>query len=386
LRLPDGYRAALAGGVPVPVRLADGRPALVVSRYADVQRVLTDPRFARSLVPGEPMFTRTKKSLALAMSDPPEHSRRRSAVAAAFSARSTRRWATLVARTAGEQAEHMRRLADPADPTDPPARADLIAGFCLPFPLRVMTEILGVPYPDAAALVPDIRAMMSLPGADPAVVAAAHQRVAGYFEELVRRAGAGAGGAGTGLIHDLVAAGRLTGEELPTMAAGLLMAGFETTSNHLGICAYLLLSRPALARLARRRPDVLPALVTELLRVVPFMATGGPLHTATEPVPLDGVTIPAGSVVIPVFDAANRDPLVFPDPDAIRPGRGPAHLAFGHGRHYCLGARLATLELEVGLRTLLDRLPGLRLAVPARQLTWRSGTFVRGIERLPVTW
>jgi len=88
-----------------------------------------------------------------------------------------------------------------------------------------------------------------------------------------------------------------------------------------------------------------------------------------------------------VFAAANRDPAAFADPDRLRLDRdGPPHVAFGRGRHMCLGAPLARVELEEAIGALLHRLPSLRLAVPERDLRWRRDTFIRGLAALPVRW
>jgi cytochrome P450 len=107
----------------------------------------------------------------------------------------------------------------------------------------------------------------------------------------------------------------------------------------------------------------------------------------TEDVTIAGVTIPAGAAVLFSIAAANRDPDRFPDPDRLDLGRATeGHLAYGHGIHYCVGAPLARLEAQVGIATVLRRLPGLALAVPAAELRWRPSSRVRGLVELPVRW
>jgi cytochrome P450 len=103
---------------------------------------------------------------------------------------------------------------------------------------------------------------------------------------------------------------------------------------------------------------------------------------------LGGTTIPAGDLVVPGLLAANRDPAKVSDParlDITRGGsRGPHHLAFGHGIHFCVGAPLARLEGTIAIGTLLARFPRLRLAVPADQLTWAPQLLMHGLHTLPV--
>jgi cytochrome P450 len=108
---------------------------------------------------------------------------------------------------------------------------------------------------------------------------------------------------------------------------------------------------------------------------------------ALEDVELPSGPVRAGTVVLPVNDAGNRDRSVFDEPDRFRPGREEGrHLAFGHGRHTCLGRWHARIELEVGIGTALSRLDGLALAVDPEDLAWRTEMFIRGVWSLPVTW
>jgi hypothetical protein len=109
------------------------------------------------------------------------------------------------------------------------------------------------------------------------------------------------------------------------------------------------------------------------------------MRFAAEDVEYSGTTIPAGSVVTLSVGAANRDPGRFDRPELLDPDRDAGgHLAFGHGIHFCLGAPLARLEAEVALRSLLDRFPGLRLAVPPEELRHRRSVIVHALETLPV--
>jgi hypothetical protein len=159
------------------------------------------------------------------------------------------------------------------------------------------------------------------------------------------------------------------------------MAGHEASVNVVGNGVLALLRHPGeLARL-RADPGLAPTAVEELIRY------DSPLQlferTATEDTPIGGVTVRAGQKIAALLGAANRDPAVFADPDRLDVGRSPnPHLGFGAGIHYCLGAPLARVELQVALSTLLDRVPGLALAgEPVR----RPEFVIRGLSALPVS-
>jgi cytochrome P450 len=123
--------------------------------------------------------------------------------------------------------------------------------------------------------------------------------------------------------------------------------------------------------------------VEELLRYVsPVQRTG---RILAEPLTISGTPVPAGALVAPVLAAANRDPVVFADPDRLDLGRtGNRHLAFGRGIHFCLGAPLARLEGQIAFATLLTRMPG--LALTDAEPVWSSNTTLRGLKTLPVRW
>ncbi len=363
----------------VPVRLAGGQQALLVTRYSDVKTVLSDPRFSREAWRNGTLFARESSALALVTSDAPTHTRRRRAVQSWF----THRSAELVRPRTAAIAE---RLLDGIEAAGSPV--DLIAEFTTPFPYQVICDMLGVPVADLDRLLPWVTVMMSA-GRFPADdVAAAHEAMYDYFFEQLtaRRRGA----AGDDLLTALLTAPeetRLRVEEIAVFGFGLMMAGGETTASHLAMCVLQLLRRPGLAEALRQDPARIPAVVEELLRWVWFAGTGGQPHVTVAEVELAGTVIGKNQVVVPLTDAANRDPAIFADPDEFRPERTPnPHLGFGHGRHMCLGAGHARVELQEGLAAILRRLDRLELAVDEAQLDWRRQMFMRGVWTLPVRW
>ena len=367
----------------VPVRLPNGTSAALVCGHDELRQLLTDERFSRAGAAAHGMSARSTESLALNSADPPDHTRRRRVVTGAFTARRAEALRPAVRRAAGDLVAGLITRRSPAE---------LIADFSLPLAVGVICRIMGVPFEDWPRFQPLVEVMMSTGGHPPETVRTAHAEMFAYFAELfdAGAAGGGDGGEDTVLrtIVEAVLGDVLGRDEAIHLAYGLLMAGYETTSNQLAICVYQLLSDCGRWESLRGAPAAtLRQAVDELVRLTSLPATGGVPHVAVADTAIGGREVRAGQVLVPVFAAANRDPRVFADPDEIRLDRdGPGHLAFGHGRHVCLGAPLARVELEEALDVLLRELPGLELAVPESELRWRSGTFIRGLTALPVRW
>jgi pimeloyl-[acyl-carrier protein] synthase len=186
----------------------------------------------------------------------------------------------------------------------------------------------------------------------------------------------------SGLVEAEEAGDRLSEQELLATCVLLYVAGHETTVNLIGNGVLALLRHRAEWRRLRDDPALLPGAIEELLRYDgPVQRTG---RIAQEPVEIGGVDIAAGTLVLGLLGAANRDPAHFPDPDRLDVTREePRHLAFGVGIHYCLGAPLARLEAHVAIQTLLRRCPDLALA--PEPPAWRPSSALRGLEALPVT-
>jgi nocardicin N-oxygenase len=188
----------------------------------------------------------------------------------------------------------------------------------------------------------------------------------------------------------------VTPEETALLIATLVVAGGETTAAMLGSTVFKLLTEPSKATGASlyhevcTQPALIPTAVEELLRYIPnsWNDAGEPRRAAVD-TELAGVSIKAGDLVLVGHHTANHDARVFRDPDSIdlaRPLTHNPHLAFGHGAHFCLGAHLARLELNVALERLTQRMPALRLAVPTEKITWNRDTLVRCVRELPVAW
>src|SRR5690606_17812799 len=366
--LDEGYLRIFRERPLVPAVLPGGRPALLVTRHADVRTVLSDDRFSREAWTGGTLFARTPESLALAASDPPTHTRRRRAVQGWFTARRAEADRPRIEALA-------ERLLDGLEKQGPPA--DLIGGFATPLPYTVICDMLDIPVGDLGLLLPWVSAMMSAGRFPPEEVAAAHEGMRGYFAD--RLAGRLAR-PGTDLLSALATASGLSADEIVVFGYGLLVAGGETTSNFLAGCVLELIRGPDLVALRRDRPSLIPSAVEEFLRWVWFAGTGGRPHVAVADVELAGTPLPRGTAVVPLTDAANRDPAAFSGADEFDPQRSPnPHAGFGHGRHMCLGAHHARVELQVAIAALVRRFGDLSLAVGADRLAWRDQMFIRGV-------
>ncbi|MEU2081790.1 cytochrome P450 [Streptomyces albus] len=388
--VPEEYARLRAEEPLAPVVLPSGDAGYLVSRYEDVRAVLSDPRCSRAATvrPEAPKLTAVPFDAGgLFTMDPPEHTRLRALVSRAFTPRRVARMRPRLAQLAGSLADS---LADAGPP------ADLNAAFAFPFPVAVICELLGVPYADRERFRTWSDAVLSLTAHTPQEMLRHKEALLAYLARLVaakRRE------PGEDLLSALVTVrdedGGLTEQELLTLAMTLLIAGHETTAGVLGTSVFTLLRHPGGMARVPDDEEELSALVEELLRINP-LGDGGPLRVTTRPVEVAGHTLPANSAVIASVCSANRDGSRFPEPDRFDPGRfDPArartgtaagHLAFGHGPHYCLGAPLARAELAVALRTLADRFPTLRLAVPVEDVTMHTGLLVNRLTRLPVTW
>ncbi|WP_416970751.1 cytochrome P450 [Streptomyces sp. 4F14] len=363
------------------VRLPFGEGwAWLATRYDDVRTVTNDPRFSRAEVTKcqvtrmAPHFAPRPGSLAFA--DQPDHNRLRRAVAGAFTVGGMKRLRPTAQAILDDLVDGVVREGPPAD---------LVARVLEPFPLAVVSEVMGVPEGEREQVHAWTREIISTSGGA-AGAGQAKEGLYGWIADTIRARAQEPGEDVYTLLGAAVARGDVREEEAIGLA-GPLQIGGEAVTHNVGQMLYLLLTRPELLVRMRERPHARGALIDELLRYIPHRSSVGLARIAREDVELAGHVIRAGEAVYVSYLAANRDPEVFPGPDVIDVGRDPnPHLAFGNGAHYCTGAVLARLQIDLLLETLLGRLPGLRLAVPADQVEWRSKTMIRGPRTLPVTW
>ncbi|MFI6843180.1 cytochrome P450 [Kitasatospora sp. NBC_00085] len=366
------------------IRLPHGEgEAWLATRYEDVRVVTTDRRFSRAAGIGRDLPRMTPAPIAqveaINLMDPPAHNRLRRLVAKGFTNRQVERMRPKTQRIVDGLLDGMEEHGSPAD---------LVHHLSGRLPLTTICEMLDIPEQDRAELRENAVAMMAMgPGSgDGQVRAKAALRA--YFSELTA---ARRRDPGEDLISALATARDeeelLDDQELAVMAMVLLVTGHDTSTYQLSNITYTLLTRPEQLAKLRAQPETLPSALEELLRFIPFRQGVGIARVATEDVELGGVLIRAGEAVHVSYLAANRDPAVFERPDELDLDRGTAnHMTFGYGTHHCAGAHLARMELQVAIGTLLRRFPGLRLAVPAAELDWQTGSIWRYPRTLPVAW
>jgi cytochrome P450 len=366
------------------IRTMFGMEAWLVTRFADVREVLSDPvRFSNARVPeagrppGLPALSQEevaqRRAGNLLAADPPEHTRLRRLLTPEFTMRRIRRLEPRVTEIVDEHLDAMERHGPPTD---------LVPDFALPVPSLVICELLGVPYSDRAEF--QARTHRQLDTSRPVEERfRAGEESRAYMSELVTRAQADPGEDMLGMLvrehgDDLTAA------ELGGIASLLLIAGHETTANMLGLGTLALLRHPEQLAIVRDEPERVDSAVEELLRWLSIVHTGTAKIVTTD-TEIAGHPIAAGELVLCVLPAANRDPELRSDPERLDVTRGGVgHVAFGHGIHHCLGAPLARMEMRVAFPALLRRFPGLR-EVPGAA-SFRSFHLIYGLTSLQVAW
>jgi cytochrome P450 len=379
--------AALAESGPVQqFTLFTGAPVWLVTGYAEVRELLAHPAMAKNYQGAPYHQTAMPADLSAAMfthvlhANPPDHTRLRKLVTAAFTIRRVEALGPRIQEITDGLLDEVGHAGADGSPVD------LVAGLGYPLPITVIAELLGVPVDDREAFRSWSSVLVNGSVHPEEVYLRAAEDMVGYVRGLIadkRRALAGDLLSALIEVHD--GGDRLSEDELSSMVFLLLVAGHETTVNLISGAAHSLLSHQEQLRLVRAEPDRLAAVIEEQLRY------DGPLQVAipsvtTAPITVGGVTIPAGEVVLPALLAANRDQARFAEPDRFDITRPSApHLAFGHGLHHCLGAPLARLEGVIAIGSLLRRFPGLRLADPDTEPERFSSLLLNGIDSLLVT-
>jgi cytochrome P450 len=330
----------------------EGQEVFFVYRHEEIVQVLRDGETYSSahiidLIMGPVMG----EHIMLGMDDP-QHRRYRGLVSTAFRQKTLARWETELVATVAS------RLVDAfADR----GHADLVREFTFPFPTQVIAGILGLPRDDYRQFQRWSTAILSFfTKLDEAIAAA--QELTEYLARILaerRRAPR------EDLISELAQAEldgeRLSDEEIFSFLRLLLPAGVETTYRATGNLLFSLLASPHQLDALRADRSLVPQAIEEALRLeTPLLNI---TRLATKDSEIDGVPIPAGSTVMLMLAAANRDDDRYPEPDRydiFRESPKP-HISFGHGPHACLGLHLARLEMRTALTLLLDRLPNLRL-------------------------
>ncbi|AXI80945.1 cytochrome P450 [Peterkaempfera bronchialis] len=377
---PPAYDQALRHEPVRRANLWDGTSCWLLTGYHQVRSVLGDRRFsADARVPGFPFLSPGRRELvnrttpSFIRMDDPEHARQRRMLTGDFIIKRVDAMRPQIQQVVDDTLDRMVAKGAPAD---------LVTDFALPVPSLVICLLLGVPYEDHEFFQRHSRTLLDL-ASGPEPVRASIQSLTDYLSDLTARRRRDPDDS---VLGRLAQREDISLGEAASMGLLLLVAGHETTANMTALGTLALLRNPDQAALLRGEPDLAKGAVEELLRYLSIVHSGLP-RVALEDVELDGTLIRAGEGVMLMLSTANRDAGLFEDGDRLDITReARRHLAFGFGVHQCLGQPLARVELEVALRTLFGRLPGLRLAVPFEEITYRTDMAVYGVNELPVSW
>ncbi|MEI5010914.1 cytochrome P450 [Streptomyces sp. NPDC058423] len=386
-RNPHPVYAHLRDTAPVcPMTPPHGIETYLITRYEDARAALSDPRLSKDMYGAMDAYRRIFGDSSVALddnmlnSDAPKHTRLRKLVNSEFTPRRVEALRPKIQ-------DIVDQLLD-ACPTGTPF--DLLPAFAFPVPITVICELLGVP-PEERSLMQELSTTVAQTGFGEEFKRAqqqAEENLHAYFTELIARKRAKPG---DDLLSALAATqdqeGGLTGNELVSTAFLLMFAGHKTTAYLIGNAVYHFLANPAQLRAVQKDPELTGPAVEELVRFDGSVESAT-FRYATEDVEIGGTRIPKGSLVQISLLAANRDPLKFENPDEFdvhRQGTA-AHIGFGHGGHYCLGAPLARLEMQLALNGLFGRFPRIALADPQAAPAWMEVPFpaFRGLTELPV--
>jgi cytochrome P450 len=363
------------------IRLYGGQEAWVVLSYDACRRVLRSPDFSADFrSPGYPRVHPTLTHFAagqLNHMDPPEHDTYRRMLAPEFIVKRIEQLRPAVSGMVEELIDGLV-AAGPG--------VDMINAMAISVPALVTCSLLGVPYGKRDFFVGCVDQFLG-GKASPDEVAAGRTSLRGLLREMIRaKHDNGDEDLLSRVIHEYVETGELEEEQLVGFAELLLAAGFDTTSNMIGLGTLALLEHPDQFAALRDDQTLMAGAVEELLRylTVPHL---GRHRAVTRDFEIDGHVLRAGEGVVVALNIANRDPAYFSAPNTLDIRReNRSHLAFGFGIHACLGATLARLELDIVYTALIKRMPNLAVAVPVDQLEFKSDNAVYGLQQLPITW
>jgi cytochrome P450 len=359
--------------------------AYLISRYEDCVNILKDPRVIRNrtrATGGGRMPFPTPKAVrvllqSMIFEDEPEHRRLRTLVHKAFTPRSL-----------SKLEERVEAITDELlDKAEKQGKVNLVEAYALPIPVTVIQEMMGVPDKDMDTFKKSLNSLVTGLGGLKMIRLMLWDiwRTIGFLRELVNHKRDNLGDDILSALIQAEAEGdKLSEDELVSMVFLIIGAGYETTAYLITNAVLTLLQHPEQLAKLRAQPELVDSAIEEVLRYNNPVQGTKP-NFATEDISLHGVTIPKGSVIMPLLGAANHDPRVFENPEKFDIERSPnKHLGFGQGVHYCLGAPLARLETKIALNKLLARNPNLQLAVDTNTLNLQHMTLWHRFETLPV--
>ena len=377
---PPQYRSLSREQPVLQVRTPRGL-AWLVTRHEDCAAVLTEPSFSSDpRTPGFPSYMSgdvpPPPGFFLQL-DPPDQSRLRRLVTREF----------LVSRMEALRPRMQEVLDELIDRMLARGNsAELVADLAYPMAATMICELLDVPMADQEIFVGLTDTVLDRSSSPEETTRAAEELMA-YFDRMVTAKKQDPKDDLLGRLIKQEQAERLNHDELVGLAALLLLSGYDTMAQMIGLGVLTLLEHPDQLAALRADAALMPAAVEEMMRYLSINHSGLP-RAATKDVVIGGQQIKAGEGVLVMLNAANRDESVFADPDVFDIHR-PAvnrHIAFGHGFHKCIGLTLARVELTTVFAGLFDRIPGLRAPRAIDELPFRHDMVLYGVRELPIEW
>ncbi|MGW2377494.1 MULTISPECIES: cytochrome P450 [Kitasatospora] len=378
---PPAYRELGAEQPVFKVAVPRGEEVWVVTRHEDVRAVLTDHRLSSDPnTPGYPSYISGDTPLPPGFflnQDEPDHGRLRRLITREF----------LINAMEAKRPQMQAILDGLLDRLEEQGNsADLVTQLAFPMAATVMCELLDVPYEDAPLFVGLTDTILDRRSTPEQVGQAAGELMA-YFDRLVTDREQNPTDDMLGRLAAHQEAGRIDHAEFVGLAALLLLSGYDTMAQIIGLGTATLLEHPDQLEELKADPSLIPQAIEELLRYLSINHAGLP-RAAVEDLEVGGQTIKAGEGLLVMLNAANRDASVFPEPDRfdIHRENSQSHVAFGHGFHKCVGFTMARVELSTVFAGLFSRLPNLKMAKPLTDLPFRHDMVLYGVRELPVTW
>jgi len=378
---------ALAEAKPLSrVRIWDGSTPWLVTGYEECRELFSDSRVSvDDRTAGFPhwnagmLATVHKRPRSVFTADGEEHTRFRRMLSKPFTFKRVEGLRPTIQEITDDHIDAM--LAGPQP-------ADIVTALALPVPSLVISQLLGVPYQDAEMFQHHANVGLARYATGEDTVKGA-MSLHKYLAELVETKMENPSEDAVSDLAERVKAGELSVKEAAQLSTGLLIAGHETTANMIGLGVLALLENPGQAAVLREAedPKIVANAVEELLRYLSIIQNGQ-RRVALEDIHIAGETICAGDGIIIDLAPANWDPDAFTEPDRLYLHRSGAdrNVAFGYGRHQCVGQQLARAELQIVYRTLFRRVPTLALAVPVADIPFKHDRLAYGVYELPVTW
>ena len=375
---PYPFYARLRAESPVCRTKLFGQPTWLVTRYDDVVSMLKNERLLKEWQPATKWLFRFAGPITRHMlnRDAPDHTRLRTLVQKAFTAKMIERLRTRIQSICDEL----------LDSTATTSQFELMRRYALPVPLTIIAELLGIPAHDRLRFHSFSRSSISASTLVGALRSVPDQRsLSRHLRRLIaERRQEPRDDLITALVQAEEAGDKLSEDEVVAMIALLLIAGYETTVNLIGSGALALMQNHEQSVRFQQDPAVTDSAIEELLRFTSPLDVASQ-RFASEDMTIGSVNVSRGDLVVAMIGSANHDESQFTDPDSLDLTREPnRHVAFGQGAHFCLGASLARMEGQIALTTLFRRFPELRLAQSTESLRWRKSLIVRGLEELPV--